>query len=69
MDESNLGNLDKAANDMAAWLLEDIEDLGVHQYLCEFHSDYWKSAAEVAIRSARGEVDLRPFTTFPNLPR
>jgi hypothetical protein len=65
----DVGDLVRAADAMIEWILEYVDDLTVHQYLCEIHPDDYKEAAEVAIRAARGEADPRPFTMRPDLPR
>lgn len=67
-DGEPVGDLDRAANVMSAWLLEHVEG-ETHQTLCELHPTTWREAAEVTIRAARGEQDARPFTTTPGLPR
>ena len=59
-----VGDIDRAANVMAGWLLEHVHG-EVHQGLCELHPTVWREAAEVAVRAARGELDTRPFTTNP----
>jgi hypothetical protein len=64
-----VGDLDRAANEMAAWLLENVGEGATHDELCDLHPDTWKEAAEVAIRAGRGEFDSRPFTMLPDLPR
>jgi hypothetical protein len=66
---ASIGDLDRAANAMAGWLLENVSEGSTHEELCELHPDVWKEAAEVAIRAARGESDTRPFTMNPSLPR
>lgn len=60
-------DLDRAANAMCGWLLENVHDMRAHEALCELHEDTWKEAAEVAVRAARHEFDCRPFTMRPEL--
>jgi hypothetical protein len=67
MDEA-VGDLDRAANALCAWLLEHL-DVATCETLGYLHPDTWKEIAEVAIRAGRGERDTRPFTMCPDLPR
>lgn len=66
MSSAPVGNLERASDAMAAWLLERF-DVATCERLCELHPDDWQAAAECAVRAARGESDARPFTTYPEL--
>lgn len=70
--ELEKADIERAAEALCGWLLEQFAGdryQSTHDDLCELHPDTWAEVAEVAIRAGRGEVDCRPFTMLPGLPR
>ena len=67
--DRRVGDLDRAANALVGWLLENLSVETCEGELSTLHPDTWKEIAEVTIRAGRGEFDTRPFTMCPDLSR